>query len=138
MSQPSRRLNILVAEDLPVNQTVTSKMLEGLGHKVDVAGDGVVALELYRKNRYDLILMDVQMPRMDGYETTKRIRAIEIKTDRHTLIVALTAHAMKGDADRCLVTGMDAYLCKPIRSRELNTLIEQRFPSPEPGSFALT
>jgi len=136
--QPSRRLNILVAEDLPVNQTITSKMLENRGHKVDVAGDGMAALELYRKNKYDLILMDVQMPRMDGYETTKRIRAIEIKSDRHTLIVALTAHAMKGDADRCLVTGMDAYLCKPLRSRELYALIEQRFPSPEPGDFALT
>jgi len=138
VSLPARRLNILVAEDLPVNQTVTSKMLENRGHKVDVACDGVAALELYRKNKYDLILMDVQMPRMDGYETTKRIRAIEIKTDRHTLIVALTAHAMKGDADRCLVNGMDAYLCKPLRSQELYALIDQRFPSAEPGKFALT
>lgn len=136
--QPARRLNILVAEDLQVNQTVTSKMLENRGHKVDVACDGVVALELYRKNKYDLILMDVQMPRMDGYEATRRIRAIEIKTDRHSLIVALTAHAMKGDADQCLVNGMDAYLCKPLRSQELYTLIEQRFPSTEPGNFALT
>jgi CheY-like chemotaxis protein len=135
---PARRLRILVAEDMPVNQTVTSKMLEVRGHKVDVAGDGIATLEMYRKNKYDLILMDVQMPRMDGYETTKRIRAIEIKTDRHTMIVALTAHAMKGDADRCLVSGMDAYLCKPLRSQELYTLIEQRFPTPERGDFALT
>ena len=134
----SRRLRILVAEDMPVNQTVTSKMLESRGHKVDVAGDGIAVLEMYQANKYDLILMDVQMPRLDGYEATKRIRAIEIKTDRHTLIVALTAHALKGDADRCLVSGMDAYLCKPLRSQELFGLIEQRFPSPERGDFALT
>ena len=135
---PSRRLHILVAEDMPVNQTVTSKMLENRGHKVDVAGDGMTAVELYRKNKYDLILMDVQMPRMDGFEATRRIRSMEIKTDHHTLIVALTAHAMKGDADQCLVSGMDAYLCKPLRSQELYSLIEQRFPSPELGDFALT
>ena len=138
VSMPARRLHILVAEDMPVNQTVTSKMLENRGHKVDVAGDGVAAVEMYSKNRYDLILMDVQMPRMDGYEATRRIRSLEIKTDHHTLIVALTAHAMKGDADQCLVNGMDAYLCKPLRSQDLYTLIEQRFPSPEPGDFALT
>jgi signal transduction histidine kinase/DNA-binding response OmpR family regulator len=135
---PARRLKILVAEDLPVNQTVTSKMLENRGHKVDVAGDGATAIELYLRNKYDLILMDVQMPRMDGFEATRRIRNLEIKTDHHTLIVALTAHAMKGDADQCLVSGMDAYLCKPLRSQELYSLIEQRFPSPEPGDFALT
>jgi len=134
----SRRLRVLVAEDMPVNQTVTSKMLESQGHKVDVAGDGIAVLEMYQANKYDLILMDVQMPRLDGYEATKRIRAIEIKTDRHTLIVALTAHALKGDADRCLVSGMDAYLCKPLRSQELFGLIGQRFPSPERGDFALT
>ena len=135
---PARRLRILVAEDMPVNQTVTSKILENRGHKVDVAGDGVTALELYCKNRYDLILMDVQMPRMDGHETTRRIRALEIKTDYHTMIVALTAHAMKGDADNCLVSGMDAYLCKPLRSQELYALIEQRFPSTEPGDYVLS
>jgi CheY-like chemotaxis protein len=135
---PSRRLHILVAEDMLVNQTVTSKMLENRGHKVDVAGDGVTALELYLKNKYDLILMDVQMPRMEGFEATRRIRAIEIKSDRHTLIVALTAHAMKGDADHCLVSGMDAYLCKPLRSQELYALIEQRFSTTEPGKFTLS
>jgi CheY-like chemotaxis protein len=138
VAPPSRRLRVLVAEDMPVNQTVTSKMLESQGHKVDVAADGIAVLEMYQTNKYDLILMDVQMPRLDGYETTKRIRAIEIKTDRHTLIVALTAHALKGDADRCLVSGMDAYLCKPLRSQELFDLIGQRFPSPERGDFALT
>jgi signal transduction histidine kinase/CheY-like chemotaxis protein len=135
---PARRLRILVAEDMLVNQTVTSKMLENRGHKVDVAADGVTALELYCKNKYDLILMDVQMPRMDGHETTRRIRAMEIKTDYHTMIVALTAHAMKGDADNCLVSGMDAYLCKPLRSQELYALIEQRFPSTEPGDYVLS
>ncbi|MBK9989426.1 MAG: response regulator [Verrucomicrobia bacterium] len=135
---PSRRLRILVAEDILVNQTVTSKMLENRGHKVDVAGDGVAALELYCKNKYDLILMDVQMPRMDGHETTRRIRALEIKTDFHTMIVALTAHAMKGDADNCMVSGMDAYLCKPLRSQELYSLIEQRFPSTEPDDYVLS
>ena len=134
----ARRLRILVAEDLQVNQTVTSKMLENRGHKVDVAADGAAAVEMYRKNKYDLILMDVQMPRMDGFEATRRIRSIEVKSDRHTLIVALTAHAMKGDADQCRVSGMDAYLCKPLRSQELYTLIDQQFPSAEPGDFALT
>jgi len=134
----SRRLRILVAEDMLVNQTVTSKMLEKRGHKVDVASDGVAALELYCKNKYDLILMDVQMPRMDGHEATRRIRAMEIKADFHTMIVALTAHAMKGDADNCLVSGMDAYLCKPLRSQELYSLIEQRFPSTEPDDYVLS
>lgn len=138
ITSPTRRLSILVAEDMPVNQTVTSKMLENQGHKVDVASDGLAAVDMYQKNKYDMILMDVQMPKLDGYEATRRIRAIEIKSDRHTLIVALTAHAMKGDADKCLVSGMDAYLCKPLRSQELYTLIEQRFPSPEHGDFVLT
>ncbi|MFT3784524.1 MAG: response regulator [Nibricoccus sp.] len=137
MVSTTRRLKILVAEDMPVNQTVTTKMLEKFGHGVDVASDGVAALEMYQKNKYDLILMDVQMPRMDGYEATKKIRAIEIKSDHHTMIVALTAHAMKGDADKCLMSGMDAFLCKPLRSQELYALIEQRFPSPETGDFVL-
>jgi len=134
----TRRLHILVAEDMPVNQTVTSKILESQGHKVDIANDGLAAVEMYQRSKYDMILMDVQMPKLDGYEATRRIRAIEIKSDRHTLIVALTAHAMKGDADKCLVSGMDAYLCKPLRSQELYTLIEQRFPAPDTGGFVLT
>jgi len=74
---------------------------------------------------------------MDGYEATRRIRSIEIKGDHHTLIVALTAHAMKGDADKCQMSGMDAYLCKPLRSQELFALIEQRFPSPDTDNFVL-
>jgi signal transduction histidine kinase/CheY-like chemotaxis protein/ligand-binding sensor domain-containing protein len=115
-----RSLRVLLAEDTPVNQMVARKMLENAGHRVEIVGDGAKAVARYQESEYDLILMDVQMPDVDGIEATRRIRRIESGTQKHTPIVALTAHAMKGDEEQCLAAGMDAYLCKPLRSRELH------------------
>ena len=121
-SLPERPLRILLAEDNLVNQRVAQRMLERLGHSVTVAATGVEAVERWRPGLFDLILMDVQMPEMDGFEATAAIRA----KGGNTPIVALTAHAMAGDRERCLQNGMDGYLQKPIQPKELSAmLIEQ-------------
>jgi len=125
-SLPStRRLRVLLAEDTPVNQMVARKILEKAGHEVDLAEDGVEALEMYQKKKYDLIFMDVHMPEMDGLEATRRIRVHESSRGTHVPIVALTANAMKGDADRCRAAGMDGYLSKPVRSPDLLAVCAQ-------------
>ena len=117
--QPSARsLRVLLAEDNPVNQTLAMRILERLGHKVQVADNGKEAIRLAQEH-FDVILMDVQMPEMDGLEATTAIRVAEAGTGRHVPIVAMTAHAMKGDKERCLSAGMDGYLSKPIRIDEL-------------------
>ncbi len=113
-----KSLAILVAEDNSVNQLVSRQLLEKKGHRVTIARDGVIALEAFRKGSFDLILMDVQMPQMDGYETTRRIREIEAG-DSRIPIVALTAHAMGEEHHRCLQAGMDAVLTKPIKPEEV-------------------
>jgi two-component system sensor histidine kinase/response regulator len=105
--------HVLVAEDIPVNQFVIRRMLEYRGCRVDIAADGQEALERHASSRYDVIFMDCQMPRLDGYQATAQIRGRE-GTERHTPIVAMTAHAMKGDRERCLKAGMDDYLSKPL------------------------
>jgi PAS domain S-box-containing protein len=115
---------ILVVEDNPVNQKVALRMLEKLGCDVDLAGNGIEALERLDRRDYDMVLMDCQMPRLDGYDTTREIRRLE-GSDKHTLIVAMTAHAMQGDRERCLAAGMDEYLAKPIKLSDLKTLIEK-------------
>jgi len=120
---PQRPLRVLLAEDSPVNQRVAMAMLEKFGHQVTVAANGRQALAMFSKQPFDLVLMDVQMPEMDGLESTRSIREYEQTTGGHVPIVALTAHAMKGDRDRCLSTGMDAYVTKPIRSKELMRVI---------------
>ena len=112
-------LRILVAEDNLINQKLATYMLTGLGHNVSLAANGQEALDSIRKARFDVILMDVQMPVMDGLEATRRIREEEKLLNRHTPIVALTAHAMKGDRERCLEAGMDDYISKPINYNEL-------------------
>ena len=109
-----RPLRILLAEDNFVNSTLAVRLLERDGHTVTVAVNGRTAVEAFRGQHFDLILMDVQMPEMDGFEATHRIRLEEAGTSRHIPIVAMTAHAMKGDAERCLAEGMDAYVAKPI------------------------
>jgi two-component system sensor histidine kinase/response regulator len=120
-------LRILLAEDNIVNQTLASRLLEKRGHDVTVAGNGKQALAVFEKQAFDAILMDVQMPEMDGFETTAAIRESEKFTGRHIPIIAMTAHAMKGDKERCLASGMDGYLSKPIRGRDLFDIIEAFF-----------
>jgi len=115
---------ILLAEDNPVNQRLVQRILEKAGHHVVVVGNGRDALETLKKQTFDLVLMDVQMPEMDGFETSRAIRENETITKSHTPIVALTAHAMKSDQDRCLATGMDAYLSKPIHAADLLRTVE--------------
>ena len=116
---PSASLRVLLAEDNPVNQTLATRILEKLGHKVKVADNGKDAVQLAQAEHFDVALMDVQMPVMDGLEATAAIRAAEAGTGRHLQIIAMTAHAMKGDEERCLAVGMDGYLSKPIRIDDL-------------------
>ena len=113
------RLTILLVEDVEVNRKVALRMLEKQGHRVILAENGREALMLWEQEPVDLILMDIQMPEMDGFEATAAIRAKEAGTGRHTPISAMTAYAMKGDAEKCIAAGMDAYISKPVRSEEL-------------------
>ncbi|MDB5339434.1 MAG: Histidine kinase [Planctomycetaceae bacterium] len=117
---PTRPLRVLVAEDNPVNQQLIVKFLKKQGHETAVAGDGNEAVEALEKDpTFDVILMDMQMPRMSGLEATAIIRRQEETTDRHIPIIALTASVLKGDRERCLASGMDDYLTKPVNRNEL-------------------
>ena len=120
-----RSLRVLLAEDNPVNQTLAMRILERLGHKVEVVNNGKEALRQVQAEEFDLILMDVQMPEMDGLEATTAIRQAETGTGKHTPIVAMTAHAMKGDREKCLSAGMDGYLSKPVRIDELKQILSE-------------
>ena len=122
-------LRVLLAEDNPVNQRLAVRLLEKDGHSVVVAADGVRALEAFQEHPFDLILMDVQMPVMDGLETTAAIRKREASKGTHIPIVAMTAHAMAGDRQRFLSLGMDGYVSKPIHSRDLYEAIDNVFAS---------
>jgi len=117
-------LRILLAEDNPVNQRLASRLLEKRGHFVVVAANGREALEALEKGSFDLVFMDVQMPVMDGFEATTAIRKKEAASGMHVPVVALTAHAMKGDREKCLAGGMDEYLTKPIRPQELDEILK--------------
>ncbi|MGA2811118.1 MAG: response regulator [Candidatus Acidiferrum sp.] len=117
-------LHVLVAEDNAVNQLLVARMVQKRGHRVTVVGNGREALEALEKGRYDLVLMDVQMPEMDGLTATRMLRKSEKSLARHQPVVALTANAMKGDEERCLAAGMDGYLTKPISARELQELLQ--------------
>jgi CheY-like chemotaxis protein len=125
--EPTEALRILLAEDNLVNQRLAMRLLEKRGHRVVVAANGREALEALEKETFDLVLMDVQMPEMDGMEAIARIRERELRTGGHQPVVALTAHAMKGDMERCLSAGMDGYLAKPIRPQELDDVLDQVF-----------
>jgi PAS domain S-box-containing protein len=122
---PERSLRVLLAEDNPVNQTLAMRILEKLGHKVKIVNNGREALGRSQAEEFDLILMDVQMPEMDGLEATIAIRDAEAGTGKHVPIVAMTAHAMKGDREKCLSAGMDGYLSKPIRIDELKQAMSE-------------
>ncbi len=123
-SWPERPLAILLAEDNAVNQVLVRRLLEKRGYAAVVVTNGREALQACERQRFDIILMDIQMPEMDGFETTAAIRERERETGRHTPIAALTAHAMKGDQERCLAAGMDYYLTKPINAPELYALLD--------------
>ncbi|HVA44757.1 MAG TPA: response regulator [Pirellulales bacterium] len=117
-------LRILLAEDSLVNQKLALALLAPYGHRVVVANNGVEALRQWSAGNFDLVLMDVQMPEMDGLEATRNIREAEKASGGHVPILALTAHAIKGDRELCLETGMDAYISKPVRAQELYSTIE--------------
>ncbi len=124
--QPAARsLRVLVAEDNSVNQQLASRLLERRGHQVAIAGDGKEALDLLDQTEFDVILMDVQMPAMDGLETTAEIRKREKTTGSYKPIVVMTAHAMKGDRERCFAAGVDAYVNKPFDPAKLISTIEE-------------
>jgi CheY-like chemotaxis protein len=114
----------LVVDDYIINQELTKEMMEMMGCNVDVAEDGIIALEKYKNNIYDIIMMDVQMPELDGYEVTKKIRDFEASGGKkHTIIVAITANAMQGDQEKCLNAGMDDYISKPLRGEHLEKVL---------------
>src|SRR4029077_12756217 len=122
IAEARRRMHILLAEDNPVNQQVAATMLRKRGHEVDVVADGAAAVAAVRGTVYDVVLMDIQMPEMDGFAATEAIRAMPERAGLP--IIALTAHALSGERERCLSHGMTGYLTKPFRSHELFGLVE--------------
>jgi signal transduction histidine kinase/DNA-binding response OmpR family regulator len=124
-------LKILVAEDNPVNQKLATALLEKIGHRVTIARQGAEAVSQWSEGRFDLIFMDVQMPEMDGLQATGRIREAEATRGTHTPIVAMTAHAMTGDRERCLAAGMDDYISKPIGRQEVIAALARCCPEAE-------
>jgi two-component system, sensor histidine kinase and response regulator len=129
----TRSLNILLAEDNAVNQKLAMRVLEKRGHAVSLAETGKVALETFEKQDFDLILMDLQMPEMDGLEATMAIRKREQLSGKHIPIIAMTANAMLGDKERCLAAGMDGYVSKPLQVKELLAMIEECVPATAPS-----
>jgi signal transduction histidine kinase/CheY-like chemotaxis protein len=115
---------ILVAEDNTVNQKLLVSMLGAKGHRAILAEDGIEAVEAYKRENFDLVLMDIQMPRMDGFEATRCIRELEKESGIHTPIIALTAHALQGDREKCLASGMDDYISKPVSRTRLFEILE--------------
>jgi two-component system sensor histidine kinase/response regulator len=136
-------LRVLIAEDNAINQVLIVRLLEKMGHVPKTVENGLQALEALKRESFDLVLMDVQMPDMDGFSATRKIRDSERNTSSRVPIIALTAHAMKGDEEACLAAGMDSYLSKPVNSQKLEealTLIfsdeskyEQAISGPDPG-----
>jgi CheY-like chemotaxis protein len=140
LNESRRKLRVLLAEDNAINQKLAVHLLEKHGHSVAVASDGIEALAAVQAGEFDLILMDVQMPNMSGLEAAAAIRTLERGTGKHIPIVAMTAHAMKGDQERCLEAGMDGYISKPIQPERMMEVIEQAtgpaaepLPQPDPG-----
>jgi CheY-like chemotaxis protein/anti-sigma regulatory factor (Ser/Thr protein kinase) len=122
---PCRSLRVLLAEDNAVNQQLACRILQKRGHHTHVVGDGSAALDALEQDKYDVVLMDLQMPEMDGLEAVAAIREKEQGTGAHQVVIALTAHALKDDGERCLAAGMDGYLAKPFRAQELYALLER-------------
>jgi CheY-like chemotaxis protein/HPt (histidine-containing phosphotransfer) domain-containing protein len=128
-------LRILLAEDNVVNQKLATRLLERMGYRIDVASNGLEAVESVARQRYDVVLMDIQMPELDGMEATRRIIASHPTDDRPT-IVAMTANAMDGDREMCLAAGMDDYVSKPIRVAELTEALRRAWTSRHEGANA--
>jgi CheY-like chemotaxis protein len=119
-------IKVLLAEDDPINQSLAVAFLEKLGAQVDTANDGIETLEKFRNEKYDMIFMDCEMPNLDGYTVTKKIRQDEITNNfKHTPIIAMTAYAARGDKERCIASGMDDHVPKPITVNVLNNIIEK-------------
>jgi two-component system sensor histidine kinase/response regulator len=116
---------VLLAEDNPVNRQIVVELLQTRGHSVQLAANGLEVLQALDRDSFDVILMDVQMPEMDGFQTTAAIRNREKQSGAHIAIVALTGMSTASDRKRCLDAGMDAYLGKPIRAQELFETVEQ-------------
>ena len=124
-------IRVLLAEDNPINQRLVSRLLERRGHQVDVAPTGVEALKCLDSTKYDLVLMDVHMPEMDGLAVTRVIRERESRSGGHMPVLAMTANAMRGDREKCIDAGMDDYVSKPIRVEALLRAIHGVIPKPE-------
>jgi CheY-like chemotaxis protein len=122
---PLGQFRILLAEDNLVNQRLAVGLLEKMGHQVTVAQNGREALDLLEERDFDLVLMDVQMPEMDGFAATRELRKREEGRQRHIPVIAMTAHAMKGDRETCIAAGMDGYIAKPISRADLQQVINQ-------------
>ena len=129
----ARPLRILLAEDNPINQKVANLLLSRSGHEVTVAGNGREAMDLHSSGAFDVILMDVQMPLMSGLDATRAIREQELSTGAHIPIIAVTAHAMSSDRDRCLDAGMDDVITKPFQGSDLAAVLG-RWSAGIPGS----
>ncbi|MFA6915100.1 MAG: response regulator [Parachlamydiales bacterium] len=117
----------LIADDFLVNQEMMEEMLQLLGFSVDTADDGGEAIQLWQENTYDIIFMDIQMPVKNGYEVTKYIREQEKNLSKRTLILALTANAQAGDREKCIESGMDGYISKPIEIKQLRNKVLEIF-----------
>jgi two-component system, sensor histidine kinase and response regulator len=124
----------MLAEDTPTNQKLMARILQKRGHTVELAENGREAVDLIRRSQFDVALMDVQMPVMNGFEATAAIRALEEESHTHLPIVALTAHAMQDDCERCLRAGMDGYIAKPFDIKKFIEVVERlgQHPSPKP------
>ncbi|HEV3005359.1 MAG TPA: response regulator, partial [Pirellulales bacterium] len=129
-----RHLKLLLAEDNAVNQKLVVRLLEKRGHQVTIATNGREAVAALEREPFDVVLMDVQMPELGGFEATAAIRQGERARGGHVPIVAMTAHAMKGDRERCLEAGMDGYIAKPVQARELFEAVEQALDAGSPAA----
>ncbi|MBK8046806.1 MAG: response regulator [Anaerolineales bacterium] len=129
---------MLLAEDNPINQKLAKLILHKQGYHVTVVGNGRAALAALETQPVDLVLMDIQMPEMSGIDATQTLRRLEVGTDRHLPIIAMTAHAMKGDAEACLAAGMDDYIAKPVQAQELYRVIERVMARFAPADISIT